>query len=203
MSVLALTTTARVIAYLGTSNSGAAALTWSPGNIAVLQDMINKVSDDMENYCNRSFGLQSYTTETLLAGPVMQVDSVPVQSITSIVGTASGRSADMATIPATAYDISADGDSITFYTLGRGARVRAVYVGGLAATTADIIANYPALAGACDMQVANLWKRHANPDKTGMTLGNGQTNWTQEYQMLTDVKRTLDNSFLYMADFLG
>ena len=36
-----------------------------------------------------------------------------------------------------------------------------------------------------------------------MTLGNGQTNWTQEYQMLTDVKRTLDNSFLYMADFLG
>lgn len=203
MPVLALTTVDRVKAYLGTSNSGAAVGAWASENTAVLQDMINKVSDDMENYCNRSFGLQSYTTETLLTGPVMQVDSVPVQSITSIVGAASGRSSDMATLPATAYDISADGDSITFYTLGRGARVRAVYVGGLAATTADIIANYPALAGACDMQVANLWKRHANPDKTGMTLGNGQTSWTQEYQMLTDVKRTLDNSFLYMADFLG
>lgn len=191
------------MAYLGTSNSGAAISAWSPENIAVLQDMINKVSDDMENYCNRAFGLQSYTTESLLTGPVMQVDSVPIQSITAIYASASGRASDMALLPATAYDISAEGDGITFYTLGRGARVRAVYVGGLAATTAELIAISPALAGACDMQVANLWKRHANPDKTGMTLGNGQTNWVQEYQMLTDVKRTLDNSFLYMADFLG
>ena len=49
MPVLALTTVDRVKAYLGTSNSGAAVGVWSPENVAVLQDMINKVSDDMEN----------------------------------------------------------------------------------------------------------------------------------------------------------
>jgi hypothetical protein len=100
------------------------------------------------------------------------------------------------------YDILPDGEGVVFYTLGRGARVAVTYAGGLAGDTASLVAAHPTLAGKCDLQVAMLWRRHNTADKTGQTLGNGNTSWNAEYKMLEDVTDALDNQYLRVNGFL-
>ena len=202
MSVLDLTTVDRVISYMGSANSGAAAGGWSDANKLILGEMISTVSQDFENYCNRFFKSESRVANETLDGGTLFVAGAPITSVASITASSTGRVADMIALASTDYDILPDGDGIVFYTLGRGARVSVTYTGGLAASTAALIAAHPALAGKCDLQVAMLWRRHNTADKTGMTLGGTTTSWNAEYKMLDEVKDTLDNQYLRMNGFL-
>lgn len=202
MSVLDLTTVDRVIAYMGTANSGASAGVWSPGNKDIIARMISTVSQDFENYCNRFFKSESRTHSEVLDGDTVFLPATPIASIASVMASASGRVADMAALASTEYDILPDGDGVVFYSLGRGARVSIVYTGGLAADTAALIAAHPVLAGKCELQVAMLWRRHNTADKTGMTLGGGNASWNAEYKMLEDVSDTLDNEYMRVSGFL-
>ena len=202
MSVLDLTTVERVISYMGSANSGAAAGGWSDLNKAILAGMISTVSQDFENYCNRFFKTEARTANEILDGSTLFVAAAPISSVASITGAASGRVADMIPLGIADYDILPDGEGVAFYTLGRGARVAVTYTGGIAADTASLVAAHPTLAGKCDLQVAMLWRRHNTADKTGQTLGNGNTSWSAEYKMLEDVTDALDNQYLRVNGFL-
>lgn len=202
MSILDLTTVDRVISYMGSANSGAAAGVFSPANRTTLSGMISAVSQDFENYCNRFFKSESRTHSEVLDGDTVFLPATPIASIESVMASASGRVADMVALASTEYDILPDSDGVVFYSLDRGARVLIAYTGGLAADTAALIAAHPALAGKCDLQVAMLWRRHNTADKTGMTLGGGNTSWNADYKMLEDVTDTLDNQYLRVSGFL-
>lgn len=202
MSVLDLTTVDRVIAYMGTANSGASAGVWSEGNKSIIAGMISTVSQDFENYCNRLFKSEERTVSEILDGDTVFLPGVPIASVPSVSASTSGRVSDMLPLASTEYDILPSADGVVFYSLARGARVSITYTGGLAATTAALIAAHPVLAGKCELQVAMLWRRHNTADKTGMTLGNGNTSWSAEYKMLEDVSDTLDNEYMRVSGFL-
>ena len=63
------------------------------------------------------------------------------------------------------------------------------------ADTAAVIADHPALEDACKMQVISLWQRHDAPDRTGTTIGTGETTWTADYGLLKSVKADLDQNY--------
>lgn len=187
---------------MGSANSGAAAGVFSPANRTILSGMISTVSQDFENYCNRFFKSESRTHSEVLDGDTIFLPGTPIASIASVTASASGRVTDMVALVPADYDILPDNDGVVFYSLERGARISIVYTGGLAADTTALIAAHPALAGKCDLQVAMLWRRHNTADKTGMTLGGGNTSWSAEYKMLEDVTDTLDNQYLRVSGFI-
>lgn len=202
MAVLALTTVERMLAYLGTSNSGASAQTFSDANKAVLQGIINTVSQEFENYCNRKFLTIQRPFSEILETDAIFVEGVPIVSVDSVQVSVTGRTADLASVGSTSYDIIPGGDGIVFYGFPPGSRVVGTYTGGLAADTAAVIASDPVLVGKAELQIGVLWKRHNSADKSSQTLGNGTTNWTGDYKLLPDVADTLDNQYLRVDGFL-
>jgi len=69
--------------------------------------------------------------------------------------------------------------------------VRITYTGGMAATTADVIATQPEIAMMADLQVAYLLKRRNTPGGN-MTVGPNSTAFDRAYDWLPSVKRTLE-----------
>lgn len=190
MAVLALTTLARLKEYAQVPATDARASTDS-----VLAAMILSVSQRIAQYCSRDFAIASRVEAGVLSCDEFTCTNNPIVSIQSVRYSPTGRRADMTTLPATQYEISASGNNISIYDVAYGGIVEVTYTGGLASDTDDVIANEPALEDACKMQVTSLWKRHTIPDRTGMTLGSGDTQWTAEYGLLKDVRHVLDNQY--------
>jgi hypothetical protein len=69
--------------------------------------------------------------------------------------------------------------------------IQVTYTGGLATTTANLIASYADLAQACDLQVAYLHRRRTTPGGN-VTMGDSSTQFTKDYQFLEEVRYTLN-----------
>lgn len=69
--------------------------------------------------------------------------------------------------------------------------IQVTYTGGLATTTANLIASYADLAQACDLQVAYLHRRRTTPGGN-VTMGDSSTQFTKDYQFLDEVRYTLN-----------
>jgi len=69
--------------------------------------------------------------------------------------------------------------------------IQITYTGGLATTTANLIASYADLAQACDLQVAYLHRRRTTPGGN-VTMGDSSTQFTKDYQFLDEVRYTLN-----------
>jgi len=69
--------------------------------------------------------------------------------------------------------------------------IQVTYTGGLATTTANLIASYADLAQACDLQVAYLHRRRTTPGGN-VTMGESSTQFTKDYQFLEEVRYTLN-----------
>ena len=190
-NLLPLTTVARVQAY-----GDIPMQTWTSANSALLQDMINSVSLSFEQFCSRGFLSVERTQQRKLHSDFVPCAAFPVASITAVYVSRTGRSSDFQQLTIDQYDISPNADGIMIWSQPKGSLVKYVYVGGIATDTDDVIANHPSLENACRMQVLALWKRHAIPDRSGMTLGTGDTQWQSEYGMLKDVKMILQQNYL-------
>lgn len=103
----------------------------------------------------------------------------------------------------TSYSIHAAGGFIEFVDSGttviRRARlvraanyVRVKYMGGLGADTAAIIAAFPDVSRACDMQVKYLIERRSSLGGNVTTGHGGATEFQNEYLLLKDVRAALD-----------
>ena len=192
-----LTTLARLKAYgVGGSSSP------RPDTDAVLQSMISSVSQRMATYCTRDFEIGTETEARVVTCDEIPAKRNPVASIQSVKWSPTGRRSDLQALDAADYQISASGNNIQFFGVPSGALVEVAYTGGLATDTADIIARFPLLEELCKLQVASLWQRHTMPDKSGVTVGPGETTWSGEYSLLKEVREGLDNSFNNRHRFL-
>ncbi len=63
------------------------------------------------------------------------------------------------------------------------------YTGGLAADTAGLIAAYPDLADACDLQVVHRFKRKDSAGAVKQTMGGTESTSTGEYKLLDRVEQ--------------
>lgn len=189
MAVVPLTTLERVKTY------GKIAADVRNGTDDTLTAMILSVSQKMEQYCSRVFGIATVTEAGILTCDEFPAFQMPIASITSVRYAASGRRADLVALPATQYEISPCKNNIRVYEVIYGGMVEATFSGGLVADTAAVIADHPALEDACKMQVISLWQRHDAPDRAGTTIGTGETTWTADYSLLKSVKADLDQNY--------
>lgn len=200
--MLALTTLESLMRYMGAPVNDDGTLDtskYSAADQAVLTEMIASVSDSFEQYCARAFTYGTYTATNRLSGQAVFVDQYPIDNVLSVLVSFNGRSAALQSW--SDYEIGPDNDCIIFFGVPEEALVKVTFEGGLADDTADVIANYPALSGACNLQVATLWRRHNTADRTGMTLGTGQTSWNKEYNLLDNVTDTLDQYYRAAHNF--
>jgi len=200
--MLALTTLDSLMRYMGAPVNDDGTMDtskYSAADKTTLQEMIESVSDAFEQYCARTFTYGTYTATNRLSGQAVYVDQYPIASVSSVQVSFSGRSRDL--IGWSDYEIGPDNDCIIFFGVPEEALVKVTFDGGLADDTADVIANYPALSGACNLQCATLWRRHNTADRTGMTLGTGQTSWSREYNLLETVTDSLDNFYRAAHNF--
>lgn len=196
MAVLELTTLARVEAY------GTFATTVTDANKALMTDMIKSVSQRFADYCSRSFLRTTYTESRVLRGALFPITNGPVESITSVKVSENGRRSGLVAISSTQYEISANRYGIQVWDIAPGSLVEVVFVGGLAEDTAEVISDFPALEGACLLQVTSLFKRRMMPDRTTTDIGNGATSWIGEYDLLDEVRDTLDQQYSSRHKFL-
>ena len=162
---------------------------------SVLSSMISSVSQRMEQYCSRLFQVGATTERGTLRCDEFICSRVPLASISSVRYSETGRGADLAALPSSQYEISPSGDNVRVYDVTYGGLVEVSYTGGVATDTQDVIDNHPALEEACKLQVASLWQRHTMPDRSGVTIGTGETSWTGDYSMLKEVQATLDQNY--------
>jgi hypothetical protein len=69
--------------------------------------------------------------------------------------------------------------------------LKITYTGGLALTTAALMAAHPALAAAAELQVKYAWQRQKSPGGN-LVIGPNSTNFEQPMNWLPTVRRTLD-----------
>lgn len=188
MAVLPLTTLAAVKAYANVTGS-------RPDADATLGRMILSVSQRLEQYCSRGFLIEAATERRVIHGALVPVFRNPIESITSVRAAANGRAAQLVDIASTQYEIAPNGTGVNVWGLPAGSLVEVTYTGGIADDAAGVAANHPILQEACLLQVANLWQRHDKADRTGMTIGTGDTQWSEEYHLLKEVKALLDQNY--------
>jgi hypothetical protein len=186
MAILDLTTLARLTDYGQIKTDRA-------DTSAVLSAMITSVSQRMAQYCSREFLTQAFLERRILRSDLFPVQNPTVQAISSVRVSTSGRAADLR--PWSDYEIAPSGNAVSIWGINSGALVEVAYIGGIASDTTEVIADHPGLEDACKMQVVSLWKRHTIPDRSGMTLGTGDTQWSADYGLLKDVKAALDQTY--------
>ena len=69
--------------------------------------------------------------------------------------------------------------------------IQVVYTGGVATTTDNVIANYPAIASACDEQVIAMWRRRDQPMQKATKIGEYAATVEGPLQFLPDVVEAL------------
>ena len=188
MAVLPLTTLAIVKAYANVPGS-------RPDVDATLERMILSVSQRLEQYCSRGFLIEESTERRVIRGALVPVFRNPIESIASVRAAANGRAAQLVDIASTQYEIAPNGTGVNVWDLPVGSLVEVTYTGGIADDAAGVAASHPILQEACLLQVANLWQRHDKADRTGMTIGTGDTQWSEEFHLLKEVKALLDQNY--------
>lgn len=186
-----LTTTTRVQTLL---ESGGATVSQ---HAALLGDLVPAVSARVEEYLGRSAQTASRTeyfdTEPSLFRVVLT--AYPVTTV-SLVRYDPLRVYDSASeIDSTEYAVDTDRGFISFDRVGFSVAMRGLkvtYTGGMAANTAAFVSAFPAIAHACDLQIASLIQRRLSLAATSANAGAGSKAYVGAYDLLPEVKSTLD-----------
>lgn len=150
-------------------------------NTALLR-LIETYSNLAERYCNRHF-LQTSRTEKFRIVPGQErihVKGVPISSVTEIKNDSSRDFGASSVVDADNYSAEDPDDIGVIYfdvPLSWGpAALQITYTGGLAADTTTLIANYPELSRAVEMQIAFVYSERHNYGL--QTLTTGDQTWT-------------------------
>ena len=143
----------------------------------LLSNLITAASRQVESWINCPFSAESRTeTHTIDDGTRTKLflDAAPVSSITSVKVDSSGQfSGSESTLTASTYTLEPKQGVLHLnFEPTIGFRIyQVVYTGGLAADTAALIAAYPQIAQAIDMQVAYLFQIAGHPHVEQESLG--------------------------------
>jgi uncharacterized phiE125 gp8 family phage protein len=150
----------------------------------LLGQLITQASAQVEAYLGRDLLAATKTEYHNLEGPEQRslwLKSPPVSSVTSLAfDPASQWDGSESVYAADDYILNPDTGEmrfrfephVTVSDPAMGFRAwRVVYAGGLAASTSALISAYPAIAAACDLQVATLYHRSADPQTEQRSFG--------------------------------
>ena len=198
MALLDATTKARVKGLLeitGTSQD------------AVLDNLITIVSQRIEDFIDRPIHATSRTEEYSIKPrqTVIFLRAYPLvaQSYIASVKIAMNWDFTSATaVTSTDYHVDLDTGMLNFNFIpitnyfGNNMRVapnviQVVYTGGIATSTANVIANYPAIASACEQQVIAMWRRRDQPMQKTTKIGDYGATVEGPLRFLPDVVEAL------------
>lgn len=169
--VVDCTTVARVKALL---TIGAA----DTDNDTVLGNYITSTSARIEQWLGRPLLATTYTDEIDIESPRTEsvfLRAYPVTSVTSVKNDPEWDWAGVEAIDSDLYHLTSGTGQLDFnvqLTPGKKA-LQVVYAGGLVADTAAMLANYPAIAAACEVQVAAAFRRRTSPQGESVHAGGG------------------------------
>ena len=197
MALIGATTLARVKDLLEIPTTATAA-------DATLSTMILVVSAEIEQYIGRPLQVTARTEQYtmnmhghsiwLRAYPIVSVSSIKVDRYWQFTSSA---------IASTRYNISEDTGRVYFLDTLIGMyrvtgwdtdaedSIQVVYTGGIGSTTAAVITAAPAIAYACDVQVAEDYRRKNNPAVERRGGPSGGTTWTDSHRFLPRVQEML------------
>lgn len=201
------TTIARVQAHLPQTDASAD---------AVLQTFITGVSAEFERYLYRHL-LATERTEVYAVRPSSRIISLKGSPVIATDGRGislnpfevkASTSMDFSTAVAltrnSGYVLEQDRgvlrilgklETFTDGLLGRAsapAYVQVRYTGGLAATTAALLTDYPDLATACELQVVHEFRRRTTAGAGDVRMGDSLSTHSEDYALLAGVRAVLD-----------
>lgn len=183
MAVVDLTTLARLKTYADISSTRTDA-------DSILSTIISSVSSTIENNLNRTVEITSKTERRRvpMTGKFVILNG-PASAITSVRVSPDGVfSSGAQTIDPSRYELASSGDILNVRGLdGYNGEMEVVYTGGLLQDAADCLARFPDLENAALMQAAHLWRRRLTMGKSSTTIGNGETQWVGDYDLLDGV----------------
>lgn len=194
MALIECTTLARVKAILGKKTTPV-----TPEEIAddaYLEELIEAVSQRIEDFIDRRIEAAARTVELdvhSVGQRTLFLPDYPVTAIASVKASLNWDWAATTALDATLYHLVAETGEIHLRTtLQPGLKsVQVVYTAGLAADTATLIADYPAIANAADKQCVAEWRRRSSPQGQSINAGGGSITHEAELQLLKDVRQTL------------
>jgi hypothetical protein len=193
VTVLSLTTAARVKAFLEVGGKS-----WTAAD-TLLTQLIPEVSAAFERHCGREFFLEERTRDFDVR-PGQMVVQLPAWPITALTEVRNALDPDdfaeaSSLVDSDDYVANTRLGIVEFYgpTLVSGPQVlRVKWTGGLAATDANLVAGYPDLALACEMQVAYLLQRRATLGANVQSGGGASMSFGEPgVDLLPDVLRKL------------
>ena len=191
------TTLARVKEILDDSQASAS-------RDALISSLITRISHDMTEYLG-THAVEAQRTEVYEIRPgkrILTLDAYPIDTALATFSVRIGSDPSTATLDAASdldeknYALNTGHGWLRFlYTPGGGdySYARVFYTGGLGTDTADLVANYPELANACDLQVKYAISRLDSLGGSIETVQGATTSVMGEYGWLREVKRTLDS----------
>lgn len=157
MTLVPATTAARVRALMGSSDS-----TLDP----LLDALIVATTVEIENYIDSKLSLEQRTEEytPFTNQHTLSLRVTPVTGIVSVKEDTGWGFGSSSTIAASDYRLDRDTGSLHFQRglIGGERSLQVTYTAGYGATTADIIADWPTIAVACELQVNNDFRRKNN-----------------------------------------
>lgn len=194
---LDFTTLARVREILGFPSS-------DTSKDALISQMITAASARIEDEMRRKAKKQAYTElyELPEARHVLMLRAAPVDAAQAVTIKANGTADFTSATALTAnrdFVLNPQAGIVRFYTTWQAPRragssypagpifVQVAYTGGLATDTAGLIAAYPDLAEATDLQASYLFRRRATPGGN-VTVGAGSTSFEEQYGLLKEVQ---------------
>ncbi len=170
----------------------------------VIGRLISAVSARIESFIDRP--LQSTSrTETYNIRPRQSkvfLRAYPVTSITSVKIATDWDYASVTVTNPNDYHVIADTGTLHFnfqpirnylgdnYAYAPDA-VQVVYTAGFAATTNDLIADYPDIAMAADTQVVAMWRRRDTPQGNAINMGGSSISYERPLNLVPDVIEAL------------
>lgn len=170
---------------------------------AWLTAAIDAVSVQLEKWLGRHFESTSRTVYLDVAGPrteSFQLSAVPVSSITSIKNSATWDWATQDAIDTEDYFTDEDSGEVFFNRqLQKGPRaLQVVYTGGLAADSPALIAAYPEIAQAADLQIASMYRRRSTPQGTSTSpKGGGSLTFEGPLELIKASKELISHLRIY------
>lgn len=186
MTLLEATTLARVKAHLKITDTT---------DDTRLGELIQGVSDEIEKYLDSKLMQESQTEEL----DVRQNQRVwylrsRINAVTSVKTRTDWDWASASALDSDLYHF-VDQEHQLYISSGPliGRRtLQVVYTGGFATSTANLVANFPAIATAADYQVVQEWRRKENLAAVSRSSRGGNKSWGDEHQMLERVRQMLD-----------
>lgn len=190
MALIELTTSARIKTVLAIDPSDTTEDAW-------ISAAIQSVSQRIELHMDRPIELVERTEEYDLSDRRRNsifLRTYPVTEIASVKNDSSWDFDNATAIDSELYRVDAENGVLYFaLELDPGPRsLKVVYTAGLATNTTELIANYPVIAQAADLQIAALFRRRATPQgESSQGAMSGTQSFEAPLKLIPEVRESL------------